>query len=267
MSSGRLEPRSVDLPSGAHIEYLEVGSGTPVVYLHGAGGVFRNAAFLPALGQRFRVLAPSRPGYDGSTGTCAVSREEADVMAEFCRARVDGPVHVIAESAGGGAGCWVAILEPALVQSLTLVAPAAFAGASHRRPPPSPEAMELRLFGAKPAWSDPPTDADRAARQRNASANASKLRVADGNADLLTRLGEIRAPTLILWGTADELLPPETGHLYLRSIPNSYRMLIYGGAHSLPVAACRQFVALTSDFIERGDRFVVAEPSVGLESS
>src|SRR5689334_746186 len=121
MSSGRLEPRSVNLPSGARIEYLEVGSGIPVVYLHGAGGVFRNAAFLPALGQRFRVIAPSRPGYDGSTGTCTSSREEAHVMAEFIGDIAKGPVHVIAESAGGAAGCWLAILEPSLVQSLILV--------------------------------------------------------------------------------------------------------------------------------------------------
>ncbi|MBV9896458.1 MAG: alpha/beta hydrolase [Chloroflexi bacterium] len=256
----RLEPRTVDLPGCARIEYLEVGDGAPVVYFHGAGGVFRNAAFMPALGERFRVLAPSRPGFDGSTGACASAREEAEVMAEFIRIVVGAPVSLIAESAGGAAGCWLAILEPSLVQSLILVAPAAFAGASHAPPPASPEGMELRLFGSKPAWSEPPTDTDRATRQRNASANAAKLRPAHGNANLRERLGEISAPTLVLWGTADEVIPPESGQVFVRAIPNSYRMLIYGAAHSLPVAACRQFVALVTDFIERGDRFVVAEP-------
>ena len=58
--SGRLSPRSVELPSGVRIEYLEVGQGTPIVYLHGGGGVFRNAAFMPALASAYRVLAPSR---------------------------------------------------------------------------------------------------------------------------------------------------------------------------------------------------------------
>ena len=82
-----------------------------------------------------------------------------------------------------------------------------------------------------------------------------------GNADLLERLGEIAAPTLVLWGTADAMLPPEAGHAYVQRIPTSYRILIYGAAHSLPVAACRQFVSLTTDFIERGERFVVAEHS------
>jgi pimeloyl-ACP methyl ester carboxylesterase len=257
----RLEPRSIDLPSGVHTEYLEVGSGAPVVYFHGGAGTFANAAFMPALGQQYRMLAPSRPGYDGSTGSCASSREEAEVMTEFIRSVAGGAVHLIAESAGGAAGCWLGVLEPSLVQSLVLVAPTAFAGASHRPPPSSPQAMELRLFGPNPAWSDPPTDADRAARQRNAGSNATRIRSPDRNADLLERLPEITAPTLILWGTADEVIPSESGQLFVQRIPNSYRILIYGAVHSLPVAACRQFVALVTDFIERGDRFVVAEPT------
>jgi pimeloyl-ACP methyl ester carboxylesterase len=181
-------------------------------------------------------------------------------MSEFIRTVVNAPVHVIAESAGAAAGCWLALLEPSVVQSLVLVAPTAFAGDSHAPPPGSPEAMELRLFGSKPAWTEPPTDADRAARQRNSRANAASIRPAHGNAELRERLGEITVSTLVLWGTADELVPPESGQLFLRSIPNSYRILIYGAAHALPVSACRQFVELVSDFIERGDGFVVAEP-------
>ena len=259
--TGRLSPRYVALPSGARIEYVDIGSGAPVVYFHGAGGVFRNAAFMPMLAGQYRVLAPSRPGYDGSTGTTLSARDDALVMAEFVREVVGTPVHVIAESAGTASGCWFAILETELVQSLVLVAPTAFGGASHAPPPASPEAMELRLFGLAPGWNEPPTAEDRALRQRNAVANAARVRDPSGNADLLDRLGEIAAPTLVLWGTADEILSPEAGHVYVRRIPISYRVLIYGAAHALPVAACRQFVSLTTDFIERGERFVVAEPA------
>src|SRR5579859_5608123 len=149
--SVRLQPRTADLPNARRIEYLEVGQGQPVVYFHGAGGVFRNAAFMPALGQRYRLLAPSRPGYDGSTGTCQRARDEAEVMAAFIRQCVAGPVHLIGESAGGAAAGWLSILEPDLVASLILVAPGAFAGVSHAPPPSSPAAMEQRLFGSQPA--------------------------------------------------------------------------------------------------------------------
>ena len=76
----------------------------------------------------------------------------------------------------------------------------------------------MRLFGQQPAWSEPPTD-------------------------------------------ADKVLPPEDGQLFVQRIPNSYRILICGAAHSLPVSACRQFVARVTDCIERSDRFMVAEPT------
>jgi pimeloyl-ACP methyl ester carboxylesterase len=121
--------------------------------------------------------------------------------------------------------------------------------------------MERRLFGPAPAWTEPPTDADRATRQRNATANAAKLRPPDGNRELEERLHEISVPTLLLWGTADEVIPLEAGKPFQQRIANCHRVLIYGAAHSLPVAACRQFLALTTDFIERGDAFVVNQPA------
>jgi pimeloyl-ACP methyl ester carboxylesterase len=242
------------LGTGASIEYLDQGQGQPLVYLHGAGGVMPRARFIPELARTFRVLAPSRPGYDGSTGTCENARDEADVTAEFIRHVADGPVHVVAESAGAAAGCWLAVLYPELVATLVLVAPAAFAAHAAVRPP---EDMELVLFGSAPAWTEPLTEEDHSRRRRNATANAGRTRPADRNQALLERLSDVRAPTLILWGTADRLIPPESGQVYQHHIPHSVRVYVYGGAHSLPVAKCTAFVELTTEFIARGEAFVV----------
>jgi pimeloyl-ACP methyl ester carboxylesterase len=247
----------VTLEDGARIEYLEAGQGAPLVYFHGGGGVFAKARFFGDLARTFRVCMPSRPGYDGSTGTCETARDEAEAMVAFIRQVCDGPVHVVAESAGGASACWVSVLYPDLVKTLVLVAPTAFV--SHHGPPPPQEDMERVLFGDHPAWTSALTEDDYALRRRNAMGNAQRTRPADGNQDLLERLGEIAAPTLILWGTADRLVPPESGQVYKQRIPESYRMYIYGAAHALPVAACAAFVRLTTDFIARGEGFVVNE--------
>ena len=69
---------AITLEDGCQIEYLEDGAGEPMVYLHGAGGVFPKARFAPELGTTFRVFSPSRPGYDGSTGLSESAREDAD---------------------------------------------------------------------------------------------------------------------------------------------------------------------------------------------
>ena len=244
------------------IEYLEAGSGEPVVFFHGGGGPEAKARFIPDLAQRYRVLAPARPGYNGSTGKGDTPREAAETMAAFIQSVAGGPVHLIAESAGGAPACWLAILNPELLQSLILAAPAAFAGHGPAREgpppaPPSPQEMERRLFGDHPAWAAPLTTEDLAQRQRNVQANMARMRPANGNADLLERLHDISAPTLVLWGTADQVIPPEQSQVYDKHIPHVHRVYLYGAAHALPVSACDKFVRLVTDFIQRGDAFVV----------
>ena len=256
--------KTVELTGGT-ITYLEAGSGLPVVFFHGGGGPEHKARFMVDLGARFRVMAPARPGYDGSNGAGDTPRESAETMAAFVRAVAGQPVHLVAESAGGAPACWLAILHPDLVESLVLAAPAAFAGHGPAREgppptPPSPEDMERRLFGTSPAWSEPLTAEDLQRRQRNVQANMARMRPANGNADLLERLHEITAPTLVLWGTGDQVIPPEQSQIYEKHIPHCHRIYIYGAAHALPVSACDKFVRLVTDFIERGDAFVVNEP-------
>ena len=260
--SGRLEPRRIDLPGGARIEYVEVGHGQPVVYFHGAGGVFRNAAFLPALAQRYRVLAPARPGVRRLDRTWRVARDESAVIAEFVRQTVGGPVHVLAESAGGAAACWLAVLDPDLVAAWHAGRADRLRRGSHV-PPSTPEAMELRLFGRdRPGVSrrrtliaplvsatHRPTPAGCGQRRQRRAARSD--------------CSEIDAPTLVLWGTADEARTSRCRPGIRAADPEqlSDPDLWWRRTGPFPVAACRQFVArVTSDFIERGDRFVVGGP-------
>jgi pimeloyl-ACP methyl ester carboxylesterase len=44
------------------VQYLEGGSGPPLVFLHGAGGMTADDPFLAKLAGRFHVHAPFLPG-------------------------------------------------------------------------------------------------------------------------------------------------------------------------------------------------------------
>jgi pimeloyl-ACP methyl ester carboxylesterase len=177
---------SVTLEGGTSIEYLEAGQGEPLVYFHGGGGVCGSGRFFVELAKTYRVLMPSRPGYDGSTGSCESARDEAEAMAACVRQVCGEPVNLIAESAGGASGCWLPILYPELVKSLVLVAPAAFV--SHAGPRPAPAEMDRILFGDHPAWTAPigPEDQAPAAAQcrggRLAGASARRQSSAAGAA-------------------------------------------------------------------------------------
>jgi pimeloyl-ACP methyl ester carboxylesterase len=211
------------------------------------------------LAERYRILVPSRPGFDASTGAPNNHQETAEILAEFIQQVVGGPVSLLAESAGGAPAAWLAILHPELIQALVLAAPAAFhrPSAEHQGPPPSPEELDMRLFGPNPGWASPPTAEEIEQRRRNSTFNMSRWRSPDGNADLQARLGEIQAPTLVLWGTEDQVIPQEQGAIYQKLIPKAYLLYIYGAAHALSVSAAEKFVGLSTDFIERGPAFVV----------
>jgi pimeloyl-ACP methyl ester carboxylesterase len=252
-----IEPteRTIDI-DGLALHYLEAGSGKPILFLHGAGGrPPQCASFVPMLAAQHRLLIPSRPGFDVSPiGECKTVADVVAVMANFIDRVVGAGVHVVAQSAGGAIGCWLAILRPDLVLSLVLSAPAAFAG---HRPPPRREELEHILYGDTPAWSAAPTLSERQRIARNAQANMNRFPVPEGNVDLRKRLGEIAAPTLLLWATGERLLPPAAMLPYQERIPRCTRILIHGAAHELPIAAAPRWVALVADFVDRGEMFVV----------
>lgn len=260
---------------GLPVEYGEIGPTNPVkdesrtiLFLHGAGGASpAGADFMAMLGQRHRLLMPSRPGFDGTpAGTLSSNQEVASLIAGFVKAVADEPVHAVGQSAGTTCALWLAVQNPELVASLTLSAPAAFA--VRREPPagpPDPAAMARRLYGTSPLWSAPPTEAERARIQKNAQAYQAMYKGNDGKAELEGRLKEIACQTLVLWATADEMLAPESMAPYQREIENCYRMFIYGAAHELPISAGERWVSLVDDFVTRGEAFIV-NPGVAAQA-
>ena len=246
---------------GLPVSYRDAGRGEAIVFLHGAGGAPpRGASFHEMLAANHRVLIPSRPGFDGTPlGSYAGNRESAELLAAFIKKVVGGPAHVVAQSAGGAVGCWLAILHPELVSSLTLSAPAAFAGPhrAHGGPPPSFEEIERRLYGDKPEWSAPPSEDERQRIRKNAQGHMQRGLAGAANEDLKERLKEIKARTLLIVATRDEVVPAEAMAPYQSAIPVCYRMFMYGAAHEMPISACAKWVNLVADFIERGERFVV----------
>lgn len=258
--SGTIAERAVEL-SGIRLGYQEVGQGKPVVFLHGAGGAPpHGVSFVAMLGEHHRLVLPSRPGFDETPiGHCQALRDVVDVIAEFVKTIAGGKAHVVAQSLGGAVGCWLAILYPELVESLVLSAPSAFA---KRHTPaggqmPTPEEIEKRLYGDNPSWDAPPTEQERLRIARNARENMARFAAPDGNSELRARLREIKAPTLLICSTNDAIVPEEALQPYQQEIPSCTRIFIYGAAHEMPVSAAPRWVRLVSDFVDRGEYFVV----------
>lgn len=120
---------------GIRVHAKESGDGTPVVFIHGtptAGGVW-----VPLVGQLkgVRAIVVDRPGCGLSSPLdfSGLTPERAhDIVEEWMPALIeevaDGPVDVVASSAGAVSGIVLATRRPELVRSLALLGAAAIEG-------------------------------------------------------------------------------------------------------------------------------------------
>jgi 3-oxoadipate enol-lactonase len=98
------------------------GSGDAILLLHGQPGEGASwLAVVDILADRFRVLAPDRPGYGSTDLEARGMAENADLMAEFIKDRDVDSVTVVGHSWSGGVAILLATRHPELVRSIVLV--------------------------------------------------------------------------------------------------------------------------------------------------
>ena len=119
---------------GIALEYEAIGSGEPLVFIHGAfiADTFRPLLTEPSLVGRFRLISYHRRGYVGSSrtpGPISVARQAADCRALLRQLGAER-AHVVGHSLGGAIALQLALDAPEAVHSLALLEPALFVGGS-----------------------------------------------------------------------------------------------------------------------------------------
>jgi pimeloyl-ACP methyl ester carboxylesterase len=243
--------------------FLEAGEGEPVILVHGLGGT--NASFLPtlwALSAHHRVLAPDLPGH-GETAKPIRTYDPAFYarwLEYFMKATGVERAHVVGNSLGGRIALETAITRPQRVISLALLCPAPVVHRLRRLVPfvrllrpelsfvPLPVARRQALFAVRGLFARPdrvPSEWLEAAagefvrvfRQPTARiAFFSSLREvyleeplgADGYWE---RLKRIKAPTLLLWGDRDPLVPTRHASAVRKAMPHATSIMLRGCGH------------------------------------
>ena len=222
------------------------GSGSPVVYLHTAGGP-RWDAFLDALAERHTVYAPDHPG-TGETARDAIYAIESlwDLVLIYDEL-LDGlglsSVPLIGSSFGGMVACEVAAHRPDRVSRLVLMDPI---GLWRDDSPVAqymlmrPEELVATLFEnmeAEPVkeFLVMPEDPDELAMTMADSVWAlgttGKFVWPIPDKGLRKRLHRITAPTLILWGEHDRLVAPVYAQEFADRIADARVEMISGAGH------------------------------------
>ena len=256
--------------AGLHIE--TVGAGPPLVLLHGwamHGGLF--ASILPALAERYRVYVVDLPGHGHSAPVtpCTLDATVAAIAAQFDA--TDEPVTILGWSFGGAiAMCW-ALLHPGKVTRLLLVGATPRFTASDDWPHAMAPAT-LAKFGDELTVAYRPTlqrflslqvqgsDEGRAtlaglrgqlfARGEPARATLKAALRMLAETDLRDDARLITAPTLIVTGERDALVPRAAGAWLARAIPGARHVDIAGAAHAPFLSHPRAFNAAIKEFLD-----------------
>ena len=70
-------------------------------------------------------------------------------------------------------------------------------------------------------------------------------------------MGDIKALTLVLLGTEDGVTPAEVGQMLRRELQRAHFIYVYDAAHALEVDQPDRVTTVLTDFLERGDGFLV----------
>ena len=212
-----LRERSVTV-GGLRCRVWEKGEGAPLGFLGGLRGLPRWPEVLDRLAERRRVVAPSLPGLPGGRG-----HEQLDSLIDWVTATLDlieasdlEGADWVGASLGATLALEAAALSRASVRRLALIAP--FGLFDEREPVADPWAVRLSqlpaLLSAEPerleAFLACPEGGDEVEWQialTRASEAAARLLWPIPDLGTLRRLHRVRAPTLLLWGSGDRLIP------------------------------------------------------------
>jgi pimeloyl-ACP methyl ester carboxylesterase len=248
------------LAGSVPLTYLELGTGAPILVLHGAGGLPEEAPFLGRLAEHGRVIAPTHPGFGRSVLPDWIDSIDdlAYIYLDLLEALDLRDVTVIGCSMGGWLAAEIAVKSTARIARLVLAGPIGIKVSDRLTRDIvdifATDPVELeRLAVHDPAKAlDFTTLSDDAlevlARNREAAALYLWEPYAH-NPKLPRRLHRIDVPTLLLWGESDRIVTPAYGRAYAELIPGARFELIAAAGHAPQIEQPEAFVKRVVQFL------------------
>ena len=270
--------RRVDVV-GAEANYVEMGEGPPLLFVHGLSGCWQNwLENIPHFARTHRVLAVDLPGF----GASPMPPWEISIpnygrfLRDFCERLGLELCSLIGNSMGGFIATELAISDPERVDDLVLVSAAGITWARARREPAemlarvgraaAPLALRFQMSGIRR-----PKFRRRAFNGVFHDPNGLRREVLWENIvpawqspgyfdamrnlvgyDIRDRLKEIEVPTLIVWGRNDRVVPVPAALSYKKRIGDNAELVIFDRCGHVPqIERPLRFNRVVEDFLER----------------
>lgn len=253
----------------ARFSYLEAGSGTPLVLLHGVGSAARSWKHqLRGLAGAFRVIAWDAPGYGESSAPAVdepTAEDYAQALESFLGALGVGRFHLVGHSLGSIMAARFALRHPERILSLTL---AGIAAGHARLPQDEREELKAARLDDLAALGPRGMAEKRGPRLLGPKADAATVRAvvdtmamlrpdgyaqavrmlsgADTRADVSALPQEMRVQ--IVYGDADAITTPQQNQSVARERPQAAVHVLPGAGHALYLEQPEAFNAIVLRF-------------------
>ena len=239
------------------------GTGPKLGFLAGFGGLPRWMPFLDELAKSRTVIVPSLPGFPGGDRGHSVLDSHLDwllaVREILDQAGLAG-ANLAGSSVGASLAAEVAALWPETVGKLALIAP--FGLFDETNPPTDPWAQcadavpglmcaDPEIWKAMKAVPEGANSVEWPIEQVRANEAAARIFWPLGNTRIEKRLRLIKAPTLLLWGEHDRILPVAYADKFAKGIAGPTTVKIVAGAGHLaeldrPTEVAREILEFTN---------------------
>lgn len=245
----------LSIATGAHLDYVEAGTGTPLIMVHGFLGTSRThlGTVIDWASTSYHVLAPTLRGYGESLPKPRdfpadyYERDARDVLA-FMDACGIQQAHIWGYSDGGEVALMAAGMQPERFLSAVTWGACGLVG----------EEVRPVAEGFYPAtWVTPEekamhhiTDADAMVLQW---IDAFHHLLAAGGAVSLKYTAHITCPVLLMLGEQDELNPERYGRQLVDCIPHGRLQMVAQSGHTIHADRWDYFQELVNNFMQRKD--------------
>ena len=239
---------------GFSVRYWEAGQGRPVVMLDSTG--WRRSMLHDALAERYHIFSLELPGV-GDSPVNTRSQSMGDLAATAAKAAAELTSErytIVGSSFGAHVALWQALQAPEQIEALILISPTAIRPQEIARDATALEVHDLMYAHPENAKKHPPIPGEIFAKERDL-ARRLKSGVHDNEAE--ARFGEIRCPTLAVFGREDRLVSSEAARVYREKIPNCNIAIVYDAGHCIIGERPEALLNTVVDYAEHWETFIV----------